>query len=192
MAEQELSDAEVMQPGEMSAADVSAPRKGRQGGLLQAPGELLSTIPQFGTALANPEQRAKIPSAMYQTAIQPIIDAFTPHPEGQTPEQETEQAFNLGAILTLGRANPFLKGKGVPGAKPEERMAPAGNAPQQVADEFHEGVIVPAAQRIENFARTGDPNGVRLEPPEPATKPSQIMPIEGSPFGNIPRSVAAK
>ena len=57
---------------------------------------------------------------------------------------------------------------------------------------FDEGVTAPAAARLDAFARVGDPNGVRLETPAPDIVPSPIKPIEGSPFGDIPRSIAAR
>jgi hypothetical protein len=61
-----------------------------------------------------------------------------------------------------------------------------------IVKQFDDGIIAPAAQRLDSYARAGDPNGVRLEPPTPETVPAPIRRIEGSPFAGIPRSVAAK
>ena len=61
-----------------------------------------------------------------------------------------------------------------------------------LAKQFQDGVLSPAAQRLDSYARVGDPNGVWLEPPAPDVVPSQIKLVVNSPFAGVPRSIAAK
>jgi hypothetical protein len=96
--------------------------------------------------------------------------------EGLTPAEEISFGLNT-ALGTVGS-------KTIPRG-PVEAIAP-------IAKQFDDGIIAPAAQRLDSYARVGDPDGVRLEPPTPETVPAPIRPIEGSPFAGIPRSVAAK
>jgi hypothetical protein len=96
--------------------------------------------------------------------------------EGLTSAEEISFGLNT-ALGTVGS-------KTIPRG-PVEAIAP-------IAKQFDDGIIAPAAQRLDSYARVGDPDGVRLEPPTPETVPAPIRPIEGSPFAGIPRSVAAK
>jgi hypothetical protein len=96
-----------------------------------------------------------------------------------TPEDEISAGFQAAIGMVAG-GDTF-------------RMPPeAIKAVAPVVKQFNDGVIAPAAQRLDSYARVGDPNGVRLDPPAPDTIPAPIRPIEGSPFAGVPRSVAAK
>jgi hypothetical protein len=165
--------------GPWSAYSPSPPEgEGREGGLMQ-------TVPQAAAMLATPEGRGalwqgvkKLPGEMFQ-GILDTVAAPSKAMQGQlTPEQEIAAGFNI-ATMTIG-ARTFIAPKG----------AAAAVAP--VAKAFTDEVVAPAAVRLDSYARTGDPNGVRLAPPAPEVKPAPIGPVQGSPFAGIPRSVAAK
>lgn len=112
-------------------------------------------------------------------AVQQIADFFKTGIKAASGQQPTpEEEISAGLVAAGMTSGGFMK--------PHiEAIAP-------VAKSFDDGVIAPAATRLDSYARTGDPNGVRLEPPIPEVKPAPIRPIEGSPFAGVPRSVAAK
>ena len=155
------------------------PEPGREGGLMQ-------TVPQ---AIAmGPGQLWQGVKKFPAEFLSGMLDYFeTPGKavkEGLSPEEEVGFAINTAVSEVAGK---------VMGGQPKAARRitiPLDTA--NVAKAFDDGVIAPAAARLDAYARTGDPNGVRLEPPLPETKPAPIRPIEGSPFAGVPRSIAAK
>lgn len=146
---------------------------GRQGGLLQLP----QAIPKFVETLTSPGGLSKFAGAAYQSLIGSFFE-HKPITEGMDSEEETATGL-MGALFMLGRpGGAFLR-------ESAKVAAP-------VIKQFNDAVVAPNAQRIESFARVGDPNGVRLDPPGSETRPAQIQPIADSPFAGVPRSILAK
>ncbi len=148
----------------------------REGGLMQ-------TVPQAAGMLSSPEGRGQLWQGVKKLPgdfVKGMVDWFeTPGKaakEGVSSEEEV--GFGLNAALgTIG-------GRSIPRGVTDPIVP--------VAKAFDDGVIAPAAQRLNAYARTGDPNGVRLEPPLHETKGSPIQPIADSPFAGVPRSIMAK
>lgn len=186
---------ETQQQPEAAPWDAPPSEAAREGGLAQ-------TIPAAAGMATTPEGRAGLLHGIEQefpvlhdvatakttagrlgAVVSHVVGMFTDIAkstfEATTPEEEAAAGLNA-AMLTMGGGTEFAAGHPVVKA-----IAPTVKA-------FDDGVIAPAAQRLDAYARTGDVNGVRLEPPNPEVKPAPIRPVEGSPFAGVPRSVAAK
>lgn len=162
----ELSDDQVFgAPHEMSDADVFGGAPPRDLQPLRHPG-LGEAIGMYAKEQAESIWSfMKLPGDVWSAGMKGEGDPLD-QPEGQ------ERAVGLAGLVSG-----FHKSVGP--------VAPVVKA-------FDEQIGAPAAQRLDSFARTGDPNGVRMEPPAPETKPSPIAPIQGSPSPPMPRSVAAR
>lgn len=148
----------------------------------------IESIPGDVAALGTAQGRAawaQVPAALAKSVYGSLKDFFTlPHDVAAgevSPDEEIERSFNA-AEWEIGGGE----------ALPRAIRGDIGKAVAPAAKAFDDGIAAPAAVRLDAFARAGDPNGVRLEPPTPEVKPAPIRPIQGSPFGDIPRSVAAR
>jgi hypothetical protein len=159
-------------PVEQPAADEWKPVGGDQGLLAKGIGMLAS--PEGRSQLLTGVQ--KLPADILKGTMDWFETPGKAVKEGLTPEEEIGFGVNT-ALATVGS-------KTIPRG-PAEAIAP-------LAKQFSDTIAEPAATRLDSFARTGDPDGVRLDPPLPETKPSNIMPIENSPFAGVPRSILAK
>lgn len=187
----ELSDAEVFgetKPKELSDAEVfSAPppdwrdteaqaNLAAMGGEQPKEGGLLQTIPQ-GIEFAGSEQgRAKLwegikkfPGDFAQGMLDFVKTPGKGYSEGLTPEEEV--AFGLNAALgTIGTGTKF------------PRMVAEAIVPH--VQEFHNGVMQPAAQQLAHDAIASPPamlNEIKARSGQPENIPTGITAYHGSP-----------
>jgi hypothetical protein len=152
---------------------------------------------------------APVAQSLAERAVAPAIEAFKSIPDSaghpwdiSAPWKAIQGAFGImnapiqAASMKIEDTFPKIleaqkQGQIIGLQSPADIVLDAMGLTEPVRS-FNRDIVTPATQRLDSFARTGDANGVRLDPPLPETKPSQITPIENSPFQGVPRSILAK